>query len=368
LQVVTIAITGTNDSPVANESTSTTTAIYTDTGPDTLTGQLAADDPDDFVNAPTWAINVAPEESGNVYGSMSIDADTGLWTYTVDTAVAGALGVGSTARENYVATVVDEFGASSSIFVRIDITGTNQAPVITFNNSFFPNVQEPGVGTPGTLLARDGSLQYTDVDEGETVGAWSIVETNPAAFGSATIDALTGEWTYTLDAGLADSIGGGQFETDTFDVIYTDALGAESNTLEIPVTITGSNDAATFSGDLSGAITENAVSESGTALNEDVDNNNTDGAFQVVTNTASTGGYGTFSIDALGSWTYVLDNADPVVNGLATGATLNDSFTVQSVDGTPQVIAIVITGANDAPTVADFSRTITEDTIVITQT
>ena len=51
---------------------------------------------------------------------------------------------------------------------------------------------------------------------------------------------------------------------------------------------------------------------------------------------------------AAGVWTYTLDNANSAVQALNVGGTLTDSFTVTTVDGTPQLVTITISGSNDA--------------------
>ena len=46
------------------------------------------------------------------------------------------------------------------------------------------------------------------------------------------------------------------------------------------------------------------------------------------------GTYGSLTIDAAGNWTYTLDNANAAVQALPLNATMNDTVTVTSVDGT----------------------------------
>ena len=67
--------------------------------------------------------------------------------------------------------------------------------------------------------------------------------------------------------------------------------------------------------------------------------------FKVLTDAMST--YGIYSIDANGIWTYNVDNSNSVVHALNTGETLTDSFTVQTIDGTSEVVSITISGATD---------------------
>ena len=63
----------------------------------------------------------------------------------------------------------------------------------------------------------------------------------------------------------------------------------------------------------------------------------------IVAGTSGVNGYGTFAVAADGGWTYTLDNADPAVQALAAGATLSDSITVTSADGSDtQAITITI--------------------------
>ncbi|WP_089529823.1 VCBS domain-containing protein [Vibrio vulnificus] len=58
---------------------------------------------------------------------------------------------------------------------------------------------------------------------------------------------------------------------------------------------------------------------------------------------------GTFSIDANGAWTFVANSA---FNEMNVGDSKVESFTVTSVDGTPQVVKVTINGTNDAATIA----------------
>src|SRR5204863_9717344 len=90
----------------------------------------------------------------------------------------------------------------------------------------------------------------------------------------------------------------------------------------------------------------------GTLTDTDIDN--TPNTFTAIdTPTASTGGYGTFTMTADGLWTYTLDNTNCKVQALNVCDKLTDCFTVTTIDGTPQVVTITINGANDAAVVSD---------------
>ncbi|WP_141195538.1 retention module-containing protein, partial [Vibrio sp. V09_P4A23P171] len=106
--------------------------------------------------------------------------------------------------------------------------------------------------------------------------------------------------------------------------------------------INGANDGAKITGDDSGSVTEDAADNTatGTLTSKDVDN--TDNEFQAQTD--APGQYGTFSVDANGKWTYVLDNSNEKVDALNENQTLTETFTVKSEDGTEQQVTITING------------------------
>src|SRR5262249_35180799 len=67
-------------------------------------------------------------------------------------------------------------------------------------------------------------------------------------------------------------------------------------------------------------------------------------------------GYGTFTMTAHGAWTYTLDDGNRAVQALNVGDKLTDTFTVTSVDGTEQMVTIVISGSNDAAVICGDTR------------
>src|ERR1051325_6336406 len=56
-----------------------------------------------------------------------------------------------------------------------------------------------------------------------------------------------------------------------------------------------------------------------------------------------------------GTWTYTLDNSNSAVQGLNSGDTLSDTFTVHTADGTAQLVTITINGSNDAGVISGTS-------------
>ena len=63
-----------------------------------------------------------------------------------------------------------------------------------------------------------------------------------------------------------------------------------------------------------------------------------------------------------GVWTYTVDDANSAVQALNVGDKLTDSFTVTTIDGTPQVVTVTINGANDAAVISGATTgSVTED-------
>ncbi|UCB56113.1 MAG: tandem-95 repeat protein, partial [Thiotrichales bacterium] len=61
------------------------------------------------------------------------------------------------------------------------------------------------------------------------------------------------------------------------------------------------------------------------------------------------GAYGVVTLNAAGVWDYAANTNQAAIQGLAAGATLTDTITISSADGTTHDIVITIMGTNDAP-------------------
>ena len=96
---------------------------------------------------------------------------------------------------------------------------------------------------------------------------------------------------------------------------------------------------------------------SGTLTATDPDN--PDNTF---TPSSTTGTIGDFSIDAAGNWTFTANSA---FDNLNVGDSVNETFNVTSVDGTPSTVQITINGTNDAATVSSDSQTLAETDVPV---
>lgn len=145
----------------------------------------------------------------------------------------------------------------------------------------------------------------------------------------------------------------GELFNDSFIYTIRMANGALS-TATATVAITGVNDVATFGGDTSGTQTEDQSGVSGLLRVTDIDHDQS--AMQAA---SKTGSFGALAINTDGAWNYTRTSD---MNYLQAGESVSESFTVQSVDGTPQSLKMTITGVNDAATFAgEKFGTLTED-------
>ena len=153
-----------------------------------------------------------------------------------------------------------------------------------------------------------------------------------------------------------DTAGDDDLGPDVFTYTVSDESGA-TDTATLSIGIDPDNGAPVITGDASADILESDVAQQATGQLDIVDPDTGESVFQEQTDSA--GEYGSFSIDADGSWTYDLDAAQ--ADTLSDGQVATETFTVLSADGTPTDVTVTITGTNDAPLVGDASADILED-------
>jgi VCBS repeat-containing protein len=109
------------------------------------------------------------------------------------------------------------------------------------------------------------------------------------------------------------------------------------------VTIIGTNDAAVISGTDTASLVESDVIQTvtGQLLVTDVDNSAT---FNAMTAVEGSNGYGKFTINSEGSWSYTMDSAH---NEFVGGQHYIDSTVVTTADGTQNTISVDILGTDE---------------------
>jgi VCBS repeat-containing protein len=352
-QTFTIAINGTNDAAVisgditgsAIEAGSVANAL---SDPLIATGKLTNTDVDNPPNTFTAVDSPTPSNAG--YGTFTMTV-AGVWIYTLDNTnhAVQALNVGKTLTDTFTVTTAD----GTRQLVTVTINGSNDAAIISGDTTGSVSETDAKCDAP----TATGTLTAADVDNpSNTFRAVDSPTTSEGGHGTFTMT-TDGVWIYTLndDDHAVQALNVGKTLTDTFTVTSVD--GTEQ---VVTVTINGSNDAAVIYGTKTGCVTEaggvaNAKygkpTATGTLTDTDIDN--TPNTFTAVSSPKpSTGGYGTFTMTAAGVWVYTLDDTNSAVQALNVCDTLTDTFTVTTIDGTPQVVRITIDGTNDAAVIS----------------
>ncbi|BAV73486.1 outer membrane adhesin like protein [Pseudomonas chlororaphis subsp. aurantiaca] len=374
IQQVTITVTGSNDAPVLSFATGNDAGAVKEDTTLSVSGQFSSTDIDHDATA-SWSI--AGSNTG-AYGSIAVDS-TGHWTYTLANGSDGvasavqSLKAGESHDEVFSVQVSDGLGGVDSQLVTVTVTGSNDAPVLSFATG-----NDAGAVQEDTTLSVSGQFSSSDIDHDATA-TWSIVGSNTGSYGSIAVD-NSGQWTYSLANGsdgvasAVQSLKAGESHDEVFSVQVSDGLGGVDTQL-VTVTITGSNDAPVLSfapGNDLGAVQEDiTLSVSGQFSSTDIDH---DAAATWSINGSPTGTYGSIAVDGTGQWTYTLangtDGVASAVQSLKAGESHDEVFSVQVSDGLggvdTQLVTVTVTGNNDAAVLSSASVTLSETNAPLT--
>ena len=184
------------------------------------------------------------------YGSLTVD-EYGNYFYVPDADAINALPAGAADIDTFTVQTIDVHGATGTATLTVDVTGANDAP-ITIDDL---------VSVAGNTGSITGDLLGNDTDaEDDTLSVLSAVDgvetagdeiTVAGTYGELVIDKVTGDYTYTLGvtseqaaavAALGENI------TAQDDFTYTASDGMLGGDGHLTVTVTGINDAPTFTG------------------------------------------------------------------------------------------------------------------------
>ncbi|WGM40072.1 VCBS domain-containing protein [Caulobacter sp. NIBR1757] len=381
---LTITLQGANDAPVAVADTGIAGEAGVAAGSD-ATGNVLTNDTDvdtgDSKTVSAVTGGTVGSALNGTYGTLTLNAD-GSYAYAVNNANAAVNALRTTANtltDSFTYTVADASGATSSTTLTITVRGTNDAPVAVADSGTAVEAgTSAGSAASGNLLTND-----TDVDTGDTkaVTAFSQGASNgtigsglAGAYGTLTVNA-NGTWTYVVNDSNATVQAlrlAGETLTETFNYTLRDTAGATSAST-LTVTIQGANDAPVGVND-AGSANEAGVAAGSNATGNVLTNDTDVDAGDSKTVSALSGGtvgsalngtYGALTLNADGSYSYAVNNANAAVNALRLSTdTLTDSFTytVRDTAGATSTATLTITvhGANDAPVGVGDSGTAVE--------
>ena len=357
-QTVTITINGAADGAASNSAPVITSAVQTGAVTEiadnaagenaTTHSQSGAITFTDADAGDTHTASVAPQADGYL-GTFALDTVNEAggsvgWTFSVADSVIDGLSEGQVLTQKYDVTVDDGHGGTAVQTVTVTITGSNDAPVA---------VADADAGNEDTVIAGSVAGNDSDVDANAAL-TYSL----DAPVAGLTLNA---DGSYSFDAGDAayQSLAAGELADVVASYTATDEFGATANST-LTIHLTGANDVPVIGGAATGNVNEDAnpttLTTAGDLTINDADQGQSN--FTAQASAAGDNGFGSFTLDADGHWTYSADNTQAAIQQLPTGATLTDSFTAVSADGTAsQTVTVTLHGMNDAPTVLSIDNT-----------
>ncbi|WP_110640815.1 VCBS domain-containing protein [Salinicola sp. CPA57] len=404
-----VTVTGANDPPSTVDDTAT--AIEAggldnanpgrDGGGNVLDNDSDVDGQDLTVNGfsqgSDTSSNASPGDTLNgAYGTLTLDAN-GEFSYIIDNddpAVQALRTSSDTLTEIFTYTAVDTLGSESSATLTITIEGRNDNPIATNDSA---TAAEAG-GTDNGAAGQNGSGNVldndSDVDVGDTLQVVGIrtgstddggrfvtvsdtsgdTQVVQGEYGSLTLNA-DGSFTYRVDNDLAavQALAPGDSLSEAFTYQMADTVGAR-DTAQLTLTIEGAWDAPVAADDLALAAADTPVNPTpgrdpaGNLLDNDseVDSGDTlvvDGvragaeADGAVGSNMQAGGvdivgtYGMLTVQADGSYTYVVDDAAITALGPINFVVDNFTYTAQDQGNLTDAaeLTVYIRGRNDAP-------------------
>ncbi|TWX67881.1 tandem-95 repeat protein [Colwellia demingiae] len=324
-----ITVTGTNDKPILSAISAQST---TEDGV-TLTGNFISTDIDDHETA-TYTASTVDGFTLNIDGSYSFDPSHNAYQY---------LAAGQDQTITIPITVTDQSGSTDTKNIVITVHGSNDvttlsAPDLTAN--------EDGSSVKGTAL-------FTDVDTTDTHSF--TVTSMPTGEGAVSIDSKTGEYTFTPGTDF-QSLGVTETKNVTFKITIDDGHGG-TNTEQVTVTVTGTNDAPVVSAatTITAGTEDTVITLSSVQLlthASDVDHNDI-GQLSIANLTAD---HGSIATNTDGTFTFTPDKD---YNGQ-----VQFTYDVKDAHGgiTHTTSTTSLNAINDNPDVAPITDSLTEDT------
>ena len=310
------------------------------------------------------------------YGVLTLNAN-GSYSYVRNAGTSGGV------NDVFTYALTDGDGDAVTATLTISIADSPTTLSLPTTGGAGTLVDEAGLPTGSNAAANSettaGTIAYNAPDGPATVtidgvAVTTVGQTFAGAFGTLTITSIAGSaigYSYTLTTNTL-----GDNTVDDFAIVVTDQDGDNTaGTLVIDII----DDVPTARADLDSVTEDTSVVADGNVITGSggADGNASDGvadtrgadgatvtavAFGVVAGTVgagTAGTYGTLTLNANGSYSYALNNADPAVQGLDSNDTLTEVFTytLTDSDGDARTTALTITinGSDDPITIGGLN-------------
>ncbi len=333
--------------PAAALAGAVTEAGATDTtGLPTASGALMLLDADS-TEVPGGSYAFASGASGTgLYGDLTLNAN-GTWSYMLDNGAPATEALAGGAEERDTFDIEGSLGATTLAgIITLAVTGANDAPSAA--------ITAPATAEVGTSVNLVGSAS-ADPDSGDSIAshAWMFTSSDggDGTLGNAALP----------DTSFTPSAAGTVVLTLTVtDSSTPPATGTALHTLTVSEVVPTTIGPAAA---LAGAVTEAGATDttglptaSGALMLLDADSTEVPGgSYAFASGASGTGLYGDLTLNANGTWSYMLDNGAPATEALAGGAEERDTFDIEGSLGVTTLsgtITLTVTGANDAPSAA----------------
>ncbi|MFC7537234.1 VCBS domain-containing protein, partial [Sphingomonas sp. GCM10030256] len=279
---VTVQVTGRNDGPVILTAGTDVAGGVTENaepiegGDLTDTGKISFADVD-LSDQHSAAVLGVKDADGNAVsaplgaltlGALDQTANSVSWTYTVADGALDFLAAGETRTQVYTVAISDGKGGTVNKDVTVVITGTNDAPTIVVAGTDAAGaVTEKAEPNEGGNLTDTGTISFADVDltDQHSAAVLSVVKDGSgnavaSPLGTLTLAAVdqaanSVSWNFTVADGALDFLAAGETRTQVYTVEIGDGKGGKA-TQDVTVTITGTNDAASITGNAAGDVRE----------------------------------------------------------------------------------------------------------------
>lgn len=232
---VTVQVAGANDAPTlaAIEPVSILDTSADDT-PAAVTGALGGADVDHgavltYGFADGVAFTVAADGSlvsTNDYGTLSLNAQTGAYSFVANADAIDALAEGVNASAAFGVQVADEHGATAApVTLTFNLVGAND--IAEISGSAEGSVAEDGNASTG------GTLSVSDRDAGQS--GFLAPDQLAGVYGDFTFNVESGAWTYTLRNGDANVQALSASDTVVDELVISSLDGSATETIRVSI-------------------------------------------------------------------------------------------------------------------------------------